>query len=164
MAQMSVNTYSAKDVILSIGGYKIAGWENISISRSVQGFVTVRGIRGKHTRVPTNDSSATIVVSLIQTSPSNDVLTAIHSLDLTNGTGRIALTLKDFSGRSVFNSNEAYILGFPETVFADDFEYRSWSIFCQTTDTFEVGGNTKPETVLADALVSGISGVIGNIF
>lgn len=142
----------------------MAGWQSFTISRRQQGFITIPGIRGKHTRVPTNDSSATIVVTIIQTSPSNDVLSAIHGLDLVNGTGRISLTLKDSSGRSVFNSSEAYILGYPETIYSDDFEYRSWSIFCQTTDTYSVGGNTRPETTLVDTLLGGITSSIGNIF
>lgn len=164
MAQMAVNTYSPKDVILTIGGYQIAGWDNISIRRRSPGFTTVAGIRGKHTRVPSNDSSANITLSLVQTSPSNDVLSQIHTLDLLDGTGRIALTLKDLSGRSVFDSNEAYILDYPEVLFSGGIEYRSWSLFCQTTNTYSVGGNTKPDTTLVDGLISGIGAAIGSVF
>lgn len=164
MAKMSVNTYSPSDVKLVIGGYTIAGWDNLTIARRSQGFVTIPGIRGKHTRVPTGDSSATITVSLIQTSPSNDVLSAIHDLDLIEGTGRISLTLSDLSGRSVFNSVEAYITGYPDVTFSGQFEYRTWTIFCQTTDTHYIGGNTKPETTLADTILGGLSGIAGNIF
>ena len=117
MAKMSISTYSPSDVKLVIGGYTIVGWDNVTISRRSQGFITIPGIRGKHTRVPSGDSSATITFSLIQTSPSNDVMSAIHELDLVEGTGRIALTLTDLSGRSVFNSIEAYIVGYPEVTF-----------------------------------------------
>ena len=64
--KMSVQTYNPADVLLDIGGYTLAGWESISISRRSLGFITVPGIRGKHTRVPSGDSSATITISLLQ--------------------------------------------------------------------------------------------------
>ena len=161
---LEVNTYSPYDVQCTLGGYSLAGWEEVSISRSVQGFRSIRGIRGKNTRVRNVDSSATISISLIQTSPSNDVLSTIHTMDMQRGTGRLAITLKDKSGRSLFHSDEAYITGFPESVFTNGIETRIWTIFCQTTSSFSVGGNTKPDTPLVDSIVNGVKGVAGNIF
>ena len=162
--KFSVDTYSPSDVLLDIGGYQIAGWDAIVITRRVQAFIPVAGIRGKHTRVPTKDTSATLSISLIQTSPTNDVLSRILDLDIQEGTARINITLKDNSGRSVFSSNEAYITGYPETTFSGDFEMRTWTIFCQTTQSYLVGGNTRPETSLVDRAISGVVGAVGNIF
>ena len=156
MSDFKVATYSPSDVVLSIGGYTLTGWQNITIARRSQGFVTIPGIRGVHTRVPTNDTSATINIPLLQTSPSNDVLSEIHSQDLLYGTGRISLTLKDMSGNSVFSSNEAYITGYPQSVFSGGFEYRPWGIFCQVTDSYTVGGNTRPSTSLLDSAMNAI--------
>ena len=164
MAMMAVQTYNPSDVRLTIGGYQLAGWNSITIARNKQGVQPVPGIRGKHTRVPTNDTSATVTISMLQTSPSHDVMSAIHGLDLVNGTGRLELSLRDGSGRSVFNTIESYITGYPETTYSDNFEYRTWTIYCQTTNDYVVGGNTKAETTLADTLFGGISGAIGNIF
>lgn len=155
----SVQTYSPSDVVLSLGGYQLAGWDTINITRSSPGFVTVRGIRGKHTRVPSGDTSATISISLLQVSPSNDTLSEIHRQDLESGTGRISLTLKDNSGRSVFSSDEAYILSYPEVAFSGGFEYRNWTIFCQTTGSYLVGGNTRPQTNLFSLAVDAISNI-----
>jgi len=164
MDGMIVNTYSPKDVKVDIGGYILVGWEDISISRTSAGFIPVRGIRGKHTRVPSLDTSASLTITLHQASPSNDVLSAIHSQDLVKGTGRLAITLKDYSGRTVISSDEAYILSYPEVVFSRDFEFRAWTIFCQSTSEYTIAGNTKPETPLVDAIVGGIKGIAGNIF
>lgn len=155
----TVNTYSPKDVILSFGGYEIAGWDNITIARTSPSFVTVKGIRGKHTRVPTGDTSAYISLNILQTSPSNYVLSEVLNQDEINGTGRISLTLKDNSGNSVFSSDEAYITGYPEVVFSGGFEYRSWSLFCQKTDSFTVGGNNYPETSLFNAALNAVSNI-----
>lgn len=161
MAQMQVTTYSPQDVKLVIGGYTIVGWDSITISRLQETFKVIRGIRGKHTRASSGDTSATLTVSLVQTSPSNSFLTEIHRLDEERGTGRLELTLKDNSGTSVFNSNEAYIVSYPEATNTAGIEMRNWNIFCQTTGSYVVGGNTKPETTIVDAL----AGVIGgNIF
>jgi hypothetical protein len=160
----TVTTYSPNDVKLIIGGYQIAGWQNISIYRSAKSFNVIRGIRGKNTRVPNKDTSATIQISLAQFSPSNDVMSAILIADEQNGTARISLTLKDGSGGSVFSTNEAYITGFPSTVYSGGFEYRGWEIFCQSTDTYSIGGNTRPSTSLFDSAVSEATDFISNIF
>ena len=64
MAMVAVNTYSPTDVKLVIGGYTIVGWDNVTIARRSQGFITIPGIRGKHTRVPSGDTSATITLVL----------------------------------------------------------------------------------------------------
>lgn len=156
----TVNTYSPKDLSLSFGGYQIAGWDSISITRTSPSFITVKGIRGKHTRVPSGDTSATITVNILQTSPSNDVLSEVHRQDIETGTGRLDIMLKDNSGNSVFSSDEAYITSYPETTYSGNFEYRTWTIYCQTTKSYVVGGNSYPETNLFNAALN----VVRNIF
>lgn len=160
----TVNTYSPSDVQLVIGGYLVSGWQSISISRRVESFRTIPGIRGKHTRVPSRDTAAMITFPIIQTSQANEVMSYIHELDIEEGTGRLALTLKDNSGKSVFSSDEAYITGYPAVTFNDGFEYRTWKIFCQTTKSFIVAGNTRGETSVFNTAVNEISNFANNIF
>lgn len=160
----TVNTYNPRDVILTLGGYQITGWQNVTVSRTVKGFTVIRGIRGKNTRVPNKDTSATITMTLLQTSQANDVLSYIHELDLDEGTARIELTLKDRSGRSVFSSNEGFIVGYPVSTFSGQFEYRSWEIFAQSTTTYNVGGNARPSTDLLDSALSELGDFVDNIF
>ena len=158
--KFSLNTYSPSDVILTVGGYQLTGWESITIARRLDSFIPVYGIRGVHTRIPTNDSSAFITIPLLQTSQSNEVLSTIHGLDIVEGTGRLVLLLKDKSGKSVFSSSEGYIVGYPETVFSGTFEYRQWRILCQTTDTFIVGGNAKGTSSILDSTLSAVSSLL----
>lgn len=165
----SVNTYSPSDVELVIAGYSVAGWDSISISRRVESFKPIYGIRNKHTRVRagsanTRDSSAFITFTLAKESQSNDTLSYIHELDIDQGTGRLTLILKDKSGTSVFSSDEAYILGYPESPFNNDFTTRTWRIFCQTTKTYLVGGNSRPQTSLLDTAVNEVSSFVSGIF
>ena len=72
--------------------------------------------------------------------------------------------LKDKSGTSVFSSDEAYILGYPESSFNNDFTTRAWRIFCQTTKTYLVGGNSRPQTSLLDTAVNEVSSFVSGIF
>lgn len=156
----SVMTYSPTDVKLVVAGYPVAGWETISINRISQGFQPIPGIRGKDTRSKNPKTSAIITVTTVMTSQTNDVLSYIHDRDLEYGTGRIVLTLKDNSGRSVFSSNEAFIQGFPEAVFSGNAEYRSWNLYCQTTETYNVGGNSRPVNSIFSSAVDFVSNII----
>ena len=141
--------YSPKEVVLTFGGYTVTGWQSISIARSVDAFKPIRGIRGKHTRVRNADTSCMITIPLLQTSMSNGVFSRIHELDLTNGTGRISLTVSDLKGTSVFSSVEAYIVGYPEVVYSGEFEFRQWRIFCQTTGSYTIGGNAQVNNIFS---------------
>ncbi len=141
--QLSVFTYTPSDVKLIIGSYIVTGWDAISIRRNKRIFNPIEGIRGKNTRVKNLDTSATITIPLIQTSQSNGVFSEILRLDAVQGTGRISLTLQDRSGNSVFVSDEAYIMDYPETTYTDDIETRNWVIYCQSTTTYAVNGNAS---------------------
>ena len=69
-----VYTYSPSEVILTISGYQITGFDKISVSRNSPAFSMVKGIRGQNTRVRNRDSSCTITVDLLQTAMANDCL------------------------------------------------------------------------------------------
>lgn len=164
----SVSTYSPSDVALVIGGYTLAGWDRISIVRRTDNFKPIYGIRGKHTRVrmggkDARESSAFITIVLSQESQTNDVLSDIHRQDIEQGTARIALTLKDSSGSSVFSSDEAYITNFAAAEFSNDFGTREWRIFCQTTETYNVGNNTRPQTSIFDTAINEVSSFVSGI-
>ena len=164
----SVSTYSPSDVALVVGGYTLAGWDRISIVRRTDSFKPIYGIRGKHTRVrmggkDARESSAFITIVLSQESQTNDVLSDIHRQDIEQGTARIALTLKDSSGSSVFSSDEAYITNFAAAEFSNDFGTREWRIFCQTTETYNVGNNTRPQTSIFDTAINEVSSFVSGI-
>lgn len=158
----SVATYSPTDVALIIGGYTLSGWDRISIARRTDSFKPIFGIRGKHTRIrmggkEARETSAFITITLSQESQANDVLSEIHRQDIDEGTARIALILKDSSGSSVFSSNEAYITNFAAAEFSNDFGTREWRMFAQTTETYNIGNNTRPSTSLVDSVLDSVS-------
>lgn len=158
----SLFTYTPKEVTLIVGGYTITGWEKISVTKNAPSFIPIRGIRGKNTRVRNTDTSVTIAVPLLQTSMGNDVFSQIHALDIERGTGRLEITLKDSSGTGVFGSSEAYIVDYPVVTYSGTFEYRVWTIFAQSTSTYNVGGNGKVGNIFNNIL-NAASSVIDDI-
>lgn len=150
----TVNTYNPSDVYLIIAGHICTGWNEISIEKSTPNFKFVKGIRGKNTRVQDLDTSAIINITLLQTSQTNDLLSEIHRLDIEEGTGRIELSIVDKSGTTAINSIEAYIENYPPKSFKDEFEPVSWSIQCQSTNDYIIGGNTSPETSVIASMLS----------
>lgn len=160
----SVNTYSPTDVTLAFGGYVLTGWNTINIQRVYSGFIPVDGINNKNTRVRNTNTAAVINFSCLQTGDANDLLSQLHALDLQTGAVRIALTLKDLSGSSIFTSSEAYILGYPEVVYSDSFEWRVWTLRCTSSEEYLVGGNTRPNTSLFDSTLNSISDGINSLF
>lgn len=159
----SIQTYSPSDVTLIIAGYRVTGWESINILRNKKSFNVVEGIRGKNTRVRNRSSSATLSFNLLQTVQSNEVLSYIHELDNDQGTGRLVITLKDSSGKSVFSSSDAFITGYPAVKFSGDFEYRVWEIHCQTTESYVIAGNSRPQTTLFDGALDKVSNFVSDL-
>lgn len=128
-----VQTYSPSEVVFTLAGTTISGWDRITIKRSAPSFKMVRGIRNRHTRVRNKDTSATIEIELLGTSSSNDLLTAIVEKDEKFGTGRIELMIKDTLGTFNFNSIEGYITGYADMSFGGDVGTRTWVIECLTS-------------------------------
>lgn len=159
MSSSQVNTYSPDSVELVISGYKVFGWDKISIARNNPGFTPYKGIRGKDSRDRNISTSATLSLSVASTCPVNTVLSYVHELDLQYGTGRLEITLLDNSGMSKFFTNEAYITAYPVASFSGDTEYRVWNIYCQTTKEWTLGGNTKPTTPLFDKITDFASNI-----
>lgn len=164
----TVATYDPSSVSLAIGGYILSGWDRISIARRVEAFKPVYGIRGTHSRVRSGsktkaDTSCFITIALTQGSQANDVLSEIVSQDIEQGTARIALTLKDNSGSSLFSSNEAYIINFASSDFSNDFGNREWRIFCQTTQVFNVGGNVNGQPNILDSAINQVTSFVSGL-
>lgn len=160
---MTVNTYSPSDVDLLLGGYKITGWKSISIKKDTESYTMIKGIRGKNTRVRNYNKSAMIEITLAQTSATHDVLSQVHHSDIvdsdadelsTSDCARLEVSLKDRSGTSTFQSEDAYIVSYPDVTLSDKLEDKVWRIQCQTVNIYTVGGNLRPTTALFDSIFS----------
>lgn len=125
-----VREYSPSEVVMTFGGYRVEGWERISIRHLQPSFRLVEGIRGKNTRVRINNTAAEIEIALTQTSPTNNIFSQIVEVDEQYGTGRIELTIKDVLTGESFQSTEAYLERPADKTFDADVTERVWKMVC----------------------------------
>lgn len=164
---MGIYTYSPSEVDLVVAGYRVTGWNSIAVSRSAPAFTIVRGIRGKNTRTRNRDTSAVIFIDVSRTSPVNTVFSEIVRQDLIYGTGRLEILLKDKNGTSLYSSNEAFIDKYPDDAFTTELNNRRWSITCQSTSEWNIGGNETAQESLfsnvSNTVQRGVRGVVDSV-
>lgn len=143
---MALFTYVPSKVVIEISGYRVQGHTSVSVSLDNPTFRTVRGIRGRNTRVRDKNTSGVLKLEILQTSQTNDLFSNIVQQDLLYGTGRLVVKVKDESGSSLFFCDNAYLEGFPELSYSGQAGTRTWTINCLSIplNQFTVGGNFKP--------------------
>jgi hypothetical protein len=138
-----IYTYSPEDVSVTVNGAVISGFSDgtcINAEREEDAFTKVVGSDGQVTRSKNPNKSGTIALTLKGSSASNDVLSALASLDEINGSGVAAVIVKDNSGRSVC-AGKGWIKKTPTVEFAKEVTDREWMIDIGKFTVF-VGGNT----------------------
>ena len=140
---MAVRTYDASQVILTINGVEISGYATdtfISIEREEPSFTKVVGADGTTSRAKSNNRSGTLTLTLSQTSPSNDFLSALLAQDELTNAGVVPLILKDISGESRFFSGTGWVQGMPTVEYAKEISEREWLIDLADME-FNIAGN-----------------------
>ncbi len=140
---MPVRSYDPGMVILTVGGTPINGFADgtfINVARSEDSFTKVSGADGIVSRARSRDKSGEITVTLAQTSPSNDVLTALNALDERTGQGVVPVQCKDLSGRSTHFSAFAWVRKPADAEYSKGITDREWILDCADLDT-GVAGN-----------------------
>jgi len=114
----------------------------VNIERIAETFTMYTGADNTSTRIYNANKSATVTLSLQQTSASNDILSALYQNDAAsrNSTGLFSLQISDASGRSRYFSDDAYIGVVPNSSFANSMQTRDWVIQAHNLDTY-IGGN-----------------------
>lgn len=139
----SVYTYSADEVIVVVGGVPLSGFADgtfVNVSRDEQAFTKVTGADGTVSRAKTANKSGTITITLLSTSPSNDILTGFAVADEETSDGVVAVLVKDLSGRTVHASSAAWIQQIPDDEKSKDVGEREWVLDCAKITSF-LGGN-----------------------
>lgn len=128
---MGVRTYDPAFVSMFYGEIEMQGFAQdaaISVEHDEDDWSLVVGVDGEGTRSKTSNASATITVSLMQSSPVNDLLSAARILDNTTpgGTGGKALLIKDNSGTTIFSAETAWIQKAPTAELSREATTREW--------------------------------------
>lgn len=140
---MSVKTYNPSDVIAIIAGVEVTGYADgtfITCGRDNPSFTNGTGSSGEGWRAKSNDKSGTCTMTLLQTSESNDALTALVTLDEVSGDGVGPFLLKDNSGRTLYEAETAWLEKPADSEFAREVTNREWVIKTDNLNVF-VGGN-----------------------
>src|SRR4051794_20746490 len=117
-----MRVFDPAKISIMFAGRLLQGWADgdfVSISNTTDAFVSVAGTDGEVTRVKTNDRRATVTVTTMQSSPVNDMLSAIHTLDILtpNGQGVGPLNIADCNGTSLYAAEQAWIVKSPDATF-----------------------------------------------
>lgn len=141
--------YSGDQVTLNVSGIPIETGKAddgfIEIEQSEESFSLKSGLDGAVTLVENKNFSHVVTIKLMQTSPANDILSAIFTLARKSAGGQLGVVpvgIKDQQGTSVLVAAEAIIAGFPNQAFNKDVGSVSWKLLVPNPERF-VGGNTS---------------------
>lgn len=151
MATQRLATFAPNDVNVVITqrssgiAHIVSGYSEdsiVNIERTAETFTMYTGADNTSTRIYNANKSATITLSLQQTSASNDILTLLYSNDSAsrNSSGLFSLQISDASGRSRYFSDDAYVGVVPNSAFGNSMQTRDWVLHAHNLDTY-IGGN-----------------------
>ena len=142
---MGFATYDPKEVKVVLGDNPITGYADgtfVEIEFDEQQWNKVTGADGLTSRSKTNNYAGTVTITLLATSPGNDVLNALWQKDRRNNNGVVPLLIKDASGRTRWSSQHAWVQQMPSQSFSKDTEEREWIIDCAELRG-NIGGNQE---------------------
>lgn len=136
------NVYDPRKIKVFFNGSKIDGFSedsNVTITPNGDGTKTQVGCDGEVMVSIDVDNTFTIKLSLMQTSESNDILSASYKNFRENGM-LSRIYVKDDMGTTVFSSSKAAVKKYPETSFKKDGTAREWEIVTMQADEVNIGG------------------------
>lgn len=140
---MAVATFDPKSVVIAIGGVPLSGFADgtfLELTQDTQQFTKTVGADGFTTRVKSNDYGATLTVTLAQSSPSNDYLSALAATDRATNLGVVPILIKDLSGSSIIFAATGWIQQIPDATWGNEINNLAWTFDLADADTF-LGGN-----------------------
>ncbi|ATW58391.1 hypothetical protein CNR37_00184 [Pseudomonas phage ventosus] len=151
MATQRLATFAPNDVNVVITqrssgiAHIVSGYSEdsiVNIERVAETFTMYTGADNTSTRIYNANKSATVTLSLQQTSASNDILSLLYSNDAAsrNSSGLFSLQISDNSGRSRYFSDDAYVGVVPNSGFSNTMQTRDWVLHAHNLDTY-IGGN-----------------------
>lgn len=142
----SISLYSPKDVVVLLGGfYQVTGYAEdtfINILRDVKPFDAERAMDGEQARIYRKDTGYTVELTLAQSSPTNNILSAMYNVDIATQMGKFPLMIKDLKGSTTFFAGTAWIESPPDVSFSNGMETRTWT-FGTAQAALNIGGNTE---------------------
>ncbi|MND61435.1 hypothetical protein D3C80_526940 [compost metagenome] len=139
----SLTTYSPKDVTCTIAGIcSVEGYadgEFIRISKNENAVSTRRAMDGTQSRVYSPDTGWQLQLTLMQSSTTNDLISALWNVDQVTRMGKFPIFIKDGLGTTMFMAASCWVESPADVVFSNQLETRTW-IFACTEVSVNIGG------------------------
>jgi hypothetical protein len=138
----NLHTFSINEFIFTFGTTIVSGFAEgtfVNITMDAPMWTAMQGTDGEVCRVLRNKTMATITLTLLQTSMTNDDLTALMQADV-SGNIPEPLVIKDLNGTTVALAAQCWIEKYSNTGFGDTAQTREWTIKAANLELF-VGGN-----------------------
>lgn len=140
---MAVKTYDPKLVSVIVGGKIMSGFADgtfVMVERNEAAYALKVGVDGEGTRAKSNNRSGKITITLMNSSASNDALSAFAAADELSNTGAVPAMVKDNSGRTLCACETAWVQKVANAEFAKEANARTWILETDALNMF-VGGN-----------------------
>lgn len=127
---MALDKYDPASVVLAFAGI-VTGYADgsfIKAGRNEETWKLIVGADGRGCRVRNRNSSGRLTLTLMQTSPTNAILSALATLDEETGAGVTPLLLKDLNGVELIAAAEAWVVKPAEKGYGKDLGDREWVI------------------------------------
>lgn len=133
MAAGDMRTFDPDGLSVILANIPVDGWadgEFLTIEMEADSFNDTAGSGGEVARVKSMDRRATVKFMLLQTSPTNAALEALHNLDVNapNGAGVGALMIRDRSGTAMYRADKAWIQKPANISFDREAKSREWAV------------------------------------
>lgn len=141
---MSVKTYDSSQVIITCGPHIITGYAEdsfVAVEEMGDGTTSVVGANGEKARSMGQNRSLQITLTLLQTSKSNDALSALVDFDrASHGQGAFPLAITDLTGRTLIGDASSWIPKKANSEFGATAGSREWTIETSNKPVYHVGG------------------------
>lgn len=158
MAFDTVYTFLPDKIKLLVGNVYVEGWTKLTINHSFTKNRQVLGIRSKNTKVRNSNTSAKVLATLVQSSDTNKLFQYILDAEEDyHGVMRFRIQLEDISGGTLFETDDAYLEGYPKGIsFTGDLGQREWVILCDTSK-LKMSGNREVGGTLLDNVIDKVT-------
>lgn len=148
------SVYDSKKVKVYIGGEQIVGFSpdsKVTITPASDGTDRQVGTDGDVAFSVSNDNTFDIKINLMQSSKSNDKLSAFYNAFTKNGTTK-RIMIKDLSGSTVFSAPQCAPKNYAEAGFQKTAQSREWTIVTSQAENVVIGGSDNNSQKASDLL------------
>lgn len=144
---MAEYTYNFRNISVIIGGVQITGFaegdDAIAIEYSSPAVNDVSGADGDAVASLIHDYRASIILRLLQYSPSNDVLSGISAAYKVGTVFTLPFLITDAYGRSLHSAPHVYVSTRPQGAYGQNQNNREWTLRALQFVSFMGGAESR---------------------